>query len=263
MDQQRRIDVNWVQVLAGALAATSSAVFLSTVGVAGTIIGAAVGSVAATVGGAVYSYYLAASRERLLAARSLALARVARAQAKSREAPGSPADMARVDQETDRASEVLREAEADLQEPVSWRRVLGGLPWKRIAWASLGIFVLVMAAILVFELMAGRAVSTYTGGSRDDGPRTTIPLGGRDRADETPKDVPSPSGTTSEAPSDGVPTEATPEVEPSIGPSTEATETAPPGTTPEEPTSAPTTTQPSTEPSGSSPTVAPGSEPSP
>lgn len=48
--QKHGIEVNWVQALAGSLAAMSSAVLLSTVGVAGTIIGAAIGSVVATVG---------------------------------------------------------------------------------------------------------------------------------------------------------------------------------------------------------------------
>src|SRR3954469_23891207 len=77
--QPDRVDINWVQVSASALAAVSSAVLLSTVGVAGTIIGAAIGSVIATVGNAVYAAYLRASRPRVASAQAAALARVSRA----------------------------------------------------------------------------------------------------------------------------------------------------------------------------------------
>jgi hypothetical protein len=52
--ERRRIDVNAVQVVGSALAAISSAFLLSTLGVAGTVIGAALASVVATVGSAVY-----------------------------------------------------------------------------------------------------------------------------------------------------------------------------------------------------------------
>ena len=68
-DPERRIDINWVQASAGALAAVSSAVLLSTVGVAGTILGAALGSIAVTVGSSFYSHYLHASRARVAAHR--------------------------------------------------------------------------------------------------------------------------------------------------------------------------------------------------
>ena len=44
-----------------------------------------------------------------------------------------------------------------------------GLRWKRIAAVAGGIFVVAMLVIVSFELVTGRAVSTYTGGS-DSGP---------------------------------------------------------------------------------------------
>src|SRR5438045_3468858 len=77
--QPDRVDINWVQVSASALAAVSSAVLLSTVGVAGTIIGAAIGSVVATAGSSIYSHYLRVSRARLAAAQAAAFDRVTRA----------------------------------------------------------------------------------------------------------------------------------------------------------------------------------------
>ena len=79
-DEQRKIEINWVQASAGALAAMSSAVLLSTVGVAGTIIGAALGSVLVTIGAEIYSATLHASRSRVGAVASTRM-RVRRARA--------------------------------------------------------------------------------------------------------------------------------------------------------------------------------------
>jgi hypothetical protein len=65
---RRRIDVSASQVVASTLAAVTGAVAASYLGVTGTIIGAAVMSVASTAGAAVYKHYLARSHERLRAA---------------------------------------------------------------------------------------------------------------------------------------------------------------------------------------------------
>ena len=61
--------------MAAALTAVTSAELLSTVGVAGTLIGAAVGSVAASVGNAVYRHYIALSSEQVASAKVVASAR--------------------------------------------------------------------------------------------------------------------------------------------------------------------------------------------
>lgn len=45
----RKLGIDWLRTIAGALAAVSAAVLLSTLGAAGTLIGAALGSVVATV----------------------------------------------------------------------------------------------------------------------------------------------------------------------------------------------------------------------
>ncbi|MET7300747.1 hypothetical protein, partial [Embleya sp. NPDC005575] len=64
-NERRRIDVNAVQVVGSALAAISSAFLLSTLGVAGTVIGAALASVVATVGSAVYVHLFRRTGEQL------------------------------------------------------------------------------------------------------------------------------------------------------------------------------------------------------
>ena len=57
-DDTHKLEIDWLRTIGGALAAVSSAVLLSTLGAAGTIIGAALGSVIVTVGGALYSCLL-------------------------------------------------------------------------------------------------------------------------------------------------------------------------------------------------------------
>ena len=199
-EEKRRLEISWVQAMAGALAAVSSAVLLSTVGVAGTVIGAAIGSVAATVGGAVYSHYLAVSRDRV--------AYAAAARSRVRRARGEVGDAAtELALERPRAEERLDEAEHDLQKaelglgaadeptaPSAWREAVRGLPWRRLLLAAGAVFVVAMVAIVAFELISGRAVSSYTGGSDKDGPRTSVPgLGGGDEQKPKPTPTPSPS----------------------------------------------------------------------
>src|ERR671916_808240 len=59
------VPLSVVQVLAGALAAVSAAVVASTFGLAGTLLGAAVTSVVATVAGALYTHSLERARARI------------------------------------------------------------------------------------------------------------------------------------------------------------------------------------------------------
>jgi hypothetical protein len=68
----RRIDLSATQVIASMLAAVTGAVAASYLGVAGTIVGTAVMSVASTAVAAIYKHYIGRSRERLRAAREAA-----------------------------------------------------------------------------------------------------------------------------------------------------------------------------------------------
>ena len=62
---KKRLDLDPIQVAAGTLAAVTSAVGASFLGVGGTLAGAGVGSVLATVGGAVYGHYLERTRQQV------------------------------------------------------------------------------------------------------------------------------------------------------------------------------------------------------
>ena len=248
--QPDRVDINWVQVSASALAAVSSAVLLSTVGVAGTIIGAAIGSVFATAGSSIYSHYLRVSRARVAAAQAAALERVTRARS---EASGAWAQSRREGRTTTiqtQARENLEEAEEALEETAarpSWREVLAGLPWKRIAVAAGGVFAVAMLLIVSFELFTGRAVSTYTGGT-DSGARSTIPGLGKEHSStpgRSPAPTSKPSTASSDQPSSGTSPTPTPSATPSSGASSSPSSSPSPSSTP---SSVPPTPAPSSAP---------------
>lgn len=171
----RGLEIDWVRAIAGALAAVISAVLLSTLGAAGTLLGAALGSLVVTVGSAVLAQGLTTSKETLSKAQARALQKVGSAQADVQRANRLPEGGARR-QQLDRAEERLAEANRELDAAASGRaplsKRLAALPWRRILLVSGALFVVAIVVITVFELLAGRSVSSITGGS-DDG-RTTI-----------------------------------------------------------------------------------------
>ena len=247
--QHERVAINWFQVSGSALAAVSSAVLLSTVGVAGTIIGAAVGSVVVTAGGSIYSHYLEISRNRVATAQSVARARMTR----SRSARLDAQQRKRADDELRRAEQQLADAETETAKP-SWRELLAGLRWRRIAAGAAAIFVLAMLIIVTFEMVTGRAVSTYTGGT-DGNPRTSIPgLSGRSSSgtpDRSPTQSPTGGATQTTTTATPTSTPSTPgpsTASPSPSPTVAGTESTSPTTTPSATASStvPTPTQTST-----------------
>src|ERR1700734_3459933 len=68
MSGRRGLNLSAAQVIAGVLATLSAAVAASFLGVAGTLLGAALGSVFSTMGTEIYKHYLQRSEERLRAA---------------------------------------------------------------------------------------------------------------------------------------------------------------------------------------------------
>lgn len=235
-EEKPKVELNVVQVVASALAAVSSAVLLSTVGVAGTIIGAAAGSVIATVGASVYSYSLRVSRERVTAAQAAAVAR-----------------MSRVRTGTHTRTVELEDKPEDEGRP-PWREALARLPWKWLAIVSGAVFLVAMIVILSFELITGQAVSNLTHGSNGAGHRTSLGFGSSTATHSpTPTPTPSPSasasnpGSPSQTPTPGQAT--APSATPG-GPASDAP-TRTPSVSSAPTTSAPTTTAPSSEPSAS------------
>lgn len=246
--------IDWVKVVAGALAAISSAVLLSTLGAAGTIIGAALGSVIVSVTSSIYSSGLARSRAQLAEAQEAALRKVGLAQAEVRRAkrraddeelPAAEAHLQYADRQLADARVELSAAEPT--EPVTpgWRERLAVLPWKRIALLAVGFFVAAAVLITAFELIAGRPISSYTGGSSNEHGTSLSHLGGGGSGNSS-KPKPTPTPSTSPTPS----STATPSTTPSTSPSASPTSTPTPSVVPSaEPSPTPSAT-PTSSPSG-------------
>lgn len=238
--------IDWVKVIAGALAAISSAVLLSTLGAAGTVIGAALGSVIVSVSSSIYSQGLARSRAQLAEAQEAALRKVGLAQAEVRRAkrradveelPAAEAHLQYADRQLADARVELATAEPTVER---WTDRLRGLPWRRVALLTVGFFVAAVVVITAFELIAGRPVSSLTGGSSNEHGTSISHLGGGGSA---PRRTPTPQPSTTPSPS--------------VAPSTTPSSTPSPSVTPS-PTASPT---PSVVPSAS-PTEVPSTSPS-
>ncbi len=248
--------IDWIATAAGALAAVTSALLLSTLGAVGTLVGAAMGSVAATVGTNLYSQWLAKSHQKVTSVQALArwrAAGLAGVRTSPEPATEPASDSVAEAAEAAEVAEVAEVAEGGDAEPMpSWQERLRTLPWKRIALLSLAMFVVVVAVITVFELLAGRSVSSITRGGDGGTTISRVTGGGSEKGDEPRGEDPSPSSTASpeesastspEPSASAEPSEsATPE-EPSAEPSTSTGSSATPSAQPSESGSA--STQPS------------------
>jgi cell division septation protein DedD len=245
---RQTLNIEWVRVAGGALAAVASAVVLSTLGAAGTLIGAALGSVIATVAGTVFTQGLSTSKEKLAQAQASALHKVGVAQAEVRRA-GRVDDTRAQESHLRHADRRLAQAREELDDAAraaqvggpSWRDRFAQLPWRRIAVLSLGVFLGVVVLITAFEVVAGRSVASITGGSGGGDGTTITNLGGGSGStrQEQPSEGTSPSPT---------PTQGT---SPSESPSESPT-----------PSQTPSPTDTATGPAAATPTPAPESTPS-
>ena len=223
----KRIDLSVTQVAASALATVVGALLASELGVAGTVTGAAVVSVAATTSGAVFQHFFR------------------RTGAQLREATDTgPGDTVNSLRQVPAAGPGRTPAV-----PPDWNssRVLRAerrWTWKSYAAASALVFVLAMVPILAFELVTGQPVSatvqggtgqgTSFGGSVHDSPPATP--GG-----SSPGTSSSPSASSPSTPASGG---QSPGASPSARPSGSASPSAG--------QARPTTAEPSAEPSGQS-----------
>ena len=240
-DTSHKLEIDWLKTAGGAFAAVSSAFLLSTLGAAGTIIGAALGSVIVTVGGALYTQGLARSHQRLAHVQTAAMRKVGVAQAEVRRAARRQGDEEAVDAHLAHADERLDDVNDDLDtladEPAGpgWRERLVTLPWKRISLAAAVLFAAAVVVITAIELAAGQSVSSITGGSEGGSGPTISRIGGGSDGD-TPKE-------NEKVPTDGdsTPSDA-PSSEPSAQPSPTDLSTVEPTPAPESSTPAPTPT---------------------
>ena len=230
--ERRGPGIDWPAAFAGAGAAVTVAVLLSTLGAAGTLIGAALGSVVATVSTALYKQGIESSRRRVFEVQAAALEREAAKAHRHSE-----------------SSEVSTGEIPVPPGPAGHR--LAALPWKRLAVLAAVAFLIAVVVISAIELVAGRSVSTITGGT-DGKDRTSIGgvLGETD-SDETDRkrNVVTPTDTATPAPGDtasatvgptGGTSSATPSESATPGATATVTETVTQTAEPSDPVSVPT-----------------------
>lgn len=195
MSESKGLQINWLAASGSALGAVTSAVLLSTLGAAGTLIGAALGSLIITVGGSVYSYSLERAKSGLekTAEKVKTSTQVKRSASQKTHEPITASSDRQDINVTSRVDAVKgRDAEAGdkPKEKGSWKQTLRGMSWKRVGLLAAGLFALTMAIILVFEFSTGRPVSSYTGGTSSDTTGTTFSSltnrGGDRDSDENP-----------------------------------------------------------------------------
>jgi hypothetical protein len=216
-DERKRIDLSVAQVAASALAAVVGAVLASELGVYGTIMGAAVVSVGATTGGAVFQHVFRRTGEQLREAVD--------------RGPNQTANTLRQVAVEDGAAVRPPEITAEWNQP-QLVRARRRWSWKSYAVVSGLVFVLAMTPILVFELATGQPVSATVTGQSGDG----TSLGGSvapksSRPQEAPPERSAPDGERGSraTPSGGASAQPTarPSREPSGTPTTGAGTTSP------------------------------------
>jgi hypothetical protein len=155
-----RLEVSGTQVAASVLASVSAAVVASFFGVAGTIMGAAVVSVVATIGSATYSLGIRRTQHRLQKLQELR--------------PVRPFPSLRAEREGGRDADPGRDAGPD-DAPVTvegaddapeggWRVWLGERRWGVAAGVAL-VFVISLVSVTLLELAGDRALSRDSSGS--------------------------------------------------------------------------------------------------
>ena len=205
-DAPEKFQIDWIRAIAGAMAAVASAVLLSTLGAAGTIIGAALGSLVVTIASAMIAEGLSANRRKGAKRKEGAAEWVGTAQAEALRDTTAD-ETAAPERHLDHAEQRLAEAHEERDDaivvaPVGWRGRFSRLPWMRIGLTALALFVVALMLITAFELVTGRSVSSITGGSDDTGDTTIEQVGGKDSGkddrvrDEQPTESPRPSQRT-------------------------------------------------------------------
>ncbi|MGW4693172.1 hypothetical protein ACWEO1_12390 [Kitasatospora cineracea] len=183
--ERRRLDLTAAQVAASALAAVAGAVLASELGVYGTILGAAVVSVGATVGSALFQHLFKRTGEQLRNA-------VERGTESAPAVHPAPAPPNGISQDWN-APRLLRAKRR-------WT-------WKSYAAVSGLVFVLAMVPIVAVELAAGKPMHDITTGQDGGGTSFNPSRPSGDRQPQAPADTPSagpsdlPSGRSSATPS--------------------------------------------------------------
>lgn len=244
--------LSFTQVIASALAAVSTTVLLSYFGIAGTIIGAGVASVATVLGNYAYTRSIVRTREQLRPVVGQ-LSKVSVPAGRSRSAAGTTVEIAddrttmvlTADSPTDGQGadgDAVPDDAATTRGP--WLRLMDRHGKRRVLAVSAALlFVVVMGVVLVTETVIGKPLSDAVRGQ--DGSGTSISRGvtttGDDTDTPTQEQLPSDEGTDPTDDPTSVPSDdTTPEPAPEpTDPATDDPAEDPTGTPTDAPTDAP------------------------
>ncbi|NUS58305.1 MAG: hypothetical protein HOV66_26165 [Streptomycetaceae bacterium] len=196
-EERRRIELNGTQVAASALAAVSSAFLLSSLGAAGTMIGAAIASVCATVGSAVYVHMFRRTGDQL---RDVRAQMTTHPRQPAVPAPPGSEDATRVMPVFDPGRGVAAEPLPALPGTAASGGSRDGERPRNRTWlvrsvvGAVAVFAIAMAAITVTELGMGKSFASLFGNGGD---RPTISeIGGGGGHKSTPDKQPTAPTTT-------------------------------------------------------------------
>lgn len=211
------------QLTAGALAAVTTTSLASYLGVAGTIIGAALSSIVTVLGGYIYTTSLRRTADKVSAAAPLVRARAlgtrtttvtsTRRQGathgpRPRSETGSPA---RADEPAVVATaEAAATPEGEGRWRAAWRAVVERYGYRRLVAMVLGVFVVIIGAVTLVEFAAGKPLSDVVRNEQGSGTTIGVTSGATTRESpeaptapgQGPSDTPTstPDGTTTPAP---------------------------------------------------------------
>ena len=239
-----KLGLSGPQIIGGALAAASAAVAASWLGVAGTVLGAVVVSLVASIGSALYTHSL--ERSRRVIRESLPVSPILPA----RGAAGGEAATAVLPVVATPAADDEAPPESS-GEPAA--RPAGSVSWRTVGVSALASLALAAAVLTGFETFVGKPASSIIGAG-DGGGTTVSQLVGNDSNSSDQSDPVAPTDadpTTSEGGSSSSPSGATQQGQPSqtTGGSTSDPHGSTPTTEPTEPsdsTGTPPTDDPST-----------------
>lgn len=207
MSQRRGLfaEISWFQVAVSVLAAVTSAWIASSLGVAGTLIGAALGSFVVTISSAVYARTLDKGKTLIVQTTS-----------------GTVIEKDIHDGEISAAFEEVSEVD---HSPVARAEIVEGSP-RRLHWKTITATAVVVLGISLAAMGTYEAVTNNSFGAAADNPRIGNPFGGSSQSsdnDSEPKPEPKPKPSSS-------PSASTPA--PSVPAPTQTPAPAPAATTP-------------------------------
>jgi hypothetical protein len=225
-EETKGLGLSPTQVAAGAGASVTSTVIASTLGTAGTLIGAALASIVSTIAAALYAHSLNKGKEKITTVRIPRLN----------------------DQEAREGTQVMTvlppvNGPKELPEHLDPRKgkrfdiKLDRRFWTKIALAAVGMFVLVMGIITGIELVGQKPVSSIVGNTETSRSTTIGAVTNSSSSSEIEEEQEAPASPTESTPATGT---SSPTTEPEEEEESEATTSARPTTSPTATPTAPT-----------------------